>query len=132
MHLPRFEHHRPSTLGEASRLLKEHGPQARVAAGGTDLLPRMKYGLDCPEVIISLKGIRAEAPNISNDDQLQLDGLMTLADVVRSPLVLERAPLLGEAAHCVGSNQIRHMGTLGGNLCLEPRCTYFNQTHNYH
>ncbi len=131
MHLPRFEHHRPSTLGEASQLLKEHGPKARVAAGGTDLYPRMKYGLDCPEAIISLKGIRAEAPTLPDDDQLRLDSLMTLADVVRSPLVLERAPLLGEAAHSVGSNQIRHMGTLGGNLCLEPRCTYFNQTHNY-
>ena len=131
MHLPRFVHHRPSTLGEASQLLKEHGPKARVAAGGTDLYPRMKYGLDCPEAIISLKGIRAEAPTLPDDDQLRLDSLMTLADVVRSPLVLERAPLLGEAAHSVGSNQIRHMGTLGGNLCLEPRCTYFNQTHNY-
>ena len=65
------------------------------------------------------------------EGELQLDAFMSLADVVRSPEVLERAPLLAEAALNVASNQIRHMATLGGNLCLETRCTYYNQSHTY-
>jgi CO/xanthine dehydrogenase FAD-binding subunit len=56
---------------------------------------------------------------------------MTLADVTRSSLILERAPLLAQAALTVASKQIRHMATLGGNLCLETRCTYYNQSHRY-
>jgi CO/xanthine dehydrogenase FAD-binding subunit len=91
----------------------------------------MKYGLDCPEVVVSLKGIRSKPPSITDDDGLLIDGLMTLTDIVHSPTLKERVPLLVDAAHSVGSNQIRNMGTLGGNLCQEPRCTYFNQTHNY-
>jgi CO/xanthine dehydrogenase FAD-binding subunit len=56
---------------------------------------------------------------------------MTLADVGRSKTIRERAPLLAEAALNVASNQVRHMGTLGGNICLENRCLYYNQTHTY-
>ena len=60
-----------------------------------------------------------------------LDALTPLADLVRSPLVLDIAPVVAEAALCVGSNEIRHMGTLGGNICLENRCTYYNQSHTF-
>ncbi|MGD9039387.1 MAG: FAD binding domain-containing protein [Desulfobacteraceae bacterium] len=131
MHLPKFEHQRPATLREAAQLLKEYGSRAQIAAGGTDLYPRMKYGLLRPEVLISLKGLSAESPVTVREGELHLDAFMSLADVVRSPEVLERTPLLAEAALNVASNQIRHMATLGGNLCLEPRCTYYNQSHTY-
>jgi 4-hydroxybenzoyl-CoA reductase beta subunit len=131
MHLPKFEYLRPSSVGEVCRLLKKHGPRARLAAGGTDLFPRMKYGLESPEVVISLKGVPVNSPKITDNDELQLDALMTLADVALSPVVLKRALILAEAALNVGSNQIRHMGTLGGNLCLETRCTYYNQRHTF-
>jgi 4-hydroxybenzoyl-CoA reductase beta subunit len=131
MHLPKFEHHHPATLKEAAKRLKEYGSRARIAAGGTDLYSRMKYGLLRPEVVISLKGLSVEPPAALGEGELQLDAFMSLADVVRSPEVLEKAPLLAEAALNVASNQIRHMATLGGNLCLETRCTYYNQSHTY-
>ncbi len=131
MHLPKFEHLRPRTVKEAAELLKEYGSRAQIVAGGTDLYPRMKYGLLRPELMISLKGVSAESPVTVGEGELCLDAFMRLADVVRSPEVLERAPLLAEAALNVASNQIRHMATLGGNLCLETRCTYYNQSHTY-
>lgn len=131
MHLPKFEHQRPPTMQEAVQLLKEYGSRAQIVAGGTDLYPRMKYGLLRPEVVISLKGVPVKPPTTGGDGELHLDGLMVLADVVRSPVVLEKAPLLAEAAQHVASNEIRHMATLGGNLCLETRCTYYNQSHTY-
>ncbi len=61
MLLPKFEHLRPGSLEEASKLLREYGRSARLVAGGTDLIPRMKYGLATPEVVVSLKGISARA-----------------------------------------------------------------------
>jgi len=131
MHLPKFEHQSPGTLKEALQLFDEYGPRAQIVAGGTDLYPRMKYGLLGPEVVISLKGVPVESPSTLGNGELQLDALMTLADVVCSSVILERAPLLAEAATNVASNEIRHMGTLGGNLCLETRCTYYNQSHTY-
>lgn len=131
MHLPKFEHLRPSSLQEASRLLKEHSLHARLVAGGTDLYPRMKYGVSSADIIISMKGLPVNDPALTPAGDLRIDALMTLADLARSPLVLDRAPLLVEAALNVGSNQIRHMGTLGGNLCLETRCTYYNQSHMF-
>ena len=131
MHLPKFEHHRPATVEEVVQLLKEYGSRAQIVAGGTDLYPRMKYNLLRPEVIISLKGVPVKSPTTGGEGELHLDAFVTLADVVRSPVILERAPLLAEAAQHVGSHQIRHMATLGGNLCLETRCTYYNQSHAY-
>jgi 4-hydroxybenzoyl-CoA reductase beta subunit len=131
MHLPKFEHQRPKSVEEALQLIKEYGSRAQIVAGGTDLYTRMKYGLLRPEAIISLKGVPVKSPAEAGEGGLHLDGLMPLAGVVRSPLILEKAPLLAEAARSVASNQIRHMATLGGNLCLETRCTYYNQSHAY-
>lgn len=131
MHLPKFEYFRPSTVGGATRFLKEYGPQARVAAGGTDLFPRMKYGLDHPEVIVSLKGIPVKSPTESHDGTLHIDALMVLSEVFHSPVVLDKAPMLAKAAECVASGEIRNVGTLGGNICQESRCLYYNQSHSY-
>jgi CO/xanthine dehydrogenase FAD-binding subunit len=112
-------------------LLGRHGDNARLAAGGTDLFPRMRQGLICPEIIISLKGLNVDPPQISPKGDLHINALLTLADIARSPEAIEKAPLLTEAIACVGSNQVRHMGTLGGNICLENRCTYYNQSHTF-
>lgn len=131
MHFPKFEHLSPESAEETVRLLKEYGSRARLVAGGTDLFPRMKYGLERPEVVVSLKGLSIRRPFLDPNGDLHLDAFMTLADVARSPIIREKAPLLAEAALNVGSNQVRHMGTLGGNLCLENRCLYYNQTHTY-
>jgi len=131
MHLPKFEHLCPTSIEEAAQLLDRHGANACLAAGGTDLFPRMKQGLIRPEVVISLKGLAIDPPRVSRKGDLHINALMPLADVARSPAVLEKAPMLAEAIVSVGSNQIRHMGTLGGNICLENRCTYYNQSHAF-
>jgi CO/xanthine dehydrogenase FAD-binding subunit len=131
MHLPRFKHLRPGSMMEAAQLLKRYGPRTKLVAGGTDLYPRMKYGLVLPEIVISLKALTVEPPSMTPNGDLQLDALMTLSDVARSPEIRGKIPLLAEAALSVGSNQVRNMGTLGGNLCQENRCFYFNQTHTF-
>ena len=80
---------------------------------------------------MSLKGVPVRSPAVSPDGYLSISALMRLTDVIGSDVVREKAPLLVQAALAVGSNQIRHMGTLGGNLCLENRCVYYNQSHQY-
>lgn len=131
MHLPKFEHLSPSSMEEVARLLGEHGPQACLVSGGSDLFPRMKFGVARPDTVISLRGLPVAEPTLDEKGDLHLDALMTMADLIRSPTVKEKAPLLTEAASAVGSMEIRHMGTLGGNLCQESRCLYYNQTHTY-
>lgn len=131
MHLPKFEHLCPTSIEEAAQLLGSYGDNARLVAGGTDLFPRMKQGLTRPEVVISLKGLSIDPPRVSREGDLYIKALMPLADIARSPEVQKKAPMLAEAITSVGSNQIRHMGTLGGNICLENRCTYYNQSHSF-
>ena len=131
MHLPKFEHVRPASIEEAAQLLGKYGAGACLAAGGTDLFPRMKQGLTRPEVVISLKGLTIDPPRVNPKGDLHINALMPLADIARSSAVLEKTPMLAEAIACVGSNQIRHMGTLGGNICLENRCAYYNQSHSF-
>lgn len=131
MHLPKFEHLCPKSIEEAAQLLGRYGDDARLAAGGTDLFPRMKQGLTRPKVLISLNGLNVDPPRINRKGDLHINALLPLADIARSPEVLKKAPLLAEAIVSVASNQIRHMGTLGGNICLENRCTYYNQSHSF-
>jgi 4-hydroxybenzoyl-CoA reductase beta subunit len=131
MHLTGFEHFRPASMEEAAQMLLDFGPRARLVAGGTDLFPRIKLGLTRPEVVVSLKGISPKEPQVARNGNLHIHALTPLADMACSPMILEKAPLLAEAALSVGSNQIRHMGTLGGNICLENRCSYYNQSHTF-
>jgi 4-hydroxybenzoyl-CoA reductase subunit beta len=131
MLLPKFEHHCPTSIEEAAQFLGRHGADACLYAGGTDLFPRMKQGLIHPEVIISLKSLNIDPPGISANGDLNINAFLPLADIARSPEVIENAPLLTEAIASVASNQVRHMGTLGGNICLENRCTYYNQSHSF-
>ena len=95
MHLSKFQHLRAATAQEAAELLKEHGPDALLVAGGTDLFPRIKYRLIHPETVVSLKGVSVVPPDVTQNNELRLDALMPLADVGSSPLVKERAPMPG-------------------------------------
>nr|NIO07756.1 hypothetical protein [Deltaproteobacteria bacterium] len=80
MHLPKFDHYRPATVEEALKLLKEYGSRAQIVAGGTDIYPRMKYGLLRPDVVVSLKGVPVRSPATVGEGELQLDAFMSLAD----------------------------------------------------
>lgn len=126
-----FELERPPSAAEAVALLGRLRGDARLLAGGTDLVPNMRAELAKPGVLVSLGAIAPEAPAALPDGRLRIDAFSRLADLERSPLVRARAPMLAESAHAVGGNQVREMGTLGGNLCQESRCLYFNQRHDY-
>lgn len=130
LRLPRFELRQPTSVAEASRVLAELGPGAVVLAGGTDLLPNMKHELLTPPVVVSLgriealRGIRVDA-----DRSLVIGAMTTIADVAASEIVAERAPGLAQAAGLIAGPQLRRAGTIGGNVLLDTRCQYYNQTH---
>lgn len=126
-----FQYEKAQSLTEAAGLLAEIGQEARLMAGGTDLLPNMRVAVTRPATVIGLGGIAPAAPQIGADGSLRIDALTRLSTLVESGLVRERWPMLAKAAHAVGSQQIREMGTLGGNLCQETRCLYFNQKHDF-
>lgn len=125
-----FQYERPRSLAEAASLLADL-PDARAMAGGTDLLPNMRAALAQPATVVGLGGIAPAEPYLEPDGTLRIDALARLAALAGSDLVRERAPMLAEAARVVGSQQIREMGTLGGNLCQDTRCLYLNQQHDF-
>ena len=128
MRLKAFEHFEPKTLTEACLLLREHGSKAAVIAGGTDLVVRMKYGVTTPEALINLKSVEGLGEIRIVDNELHVGALTTLSSLHRSAVIRDQVPVLAEAALAVGAAQLQNMGTIGGNLCLEPRCWYFQQS----
>lgn len=129
LRLHEYRYHRPATLDEAARLLAAHPGRARLIAGGTDLVPNMKHGLFTPEHVIALKQI-AELHGIEErDGELVIGAAETLGAVARHPLVRRHFRALAQAAGSVAGPQLRNAGTIGGNVCLDTRCTYYNQTY---
>lgn len=131
LRLPKFQFAEPATVAEAVQLVAAHEPgQALYVAGGTDLVPNMKHGLFTPELVVSLRqvaelrGIRVEAHG-----GLRIGAMTTLAEVSGNAEVIARAPALAQAAGLVSGPQLRNMGTLGGNVMLDTRCQWYNQTH---
>ena len=113
-----FAYARPASLEEAVALLAEHGPDARVLAGGTDLVIRLRDGSARPTVVVDLKRIRDLAPGIRMvGDMLEIGATTVMTDIAADPLVRRNAPALAEAAAVVGSVQIRNRATLAGNIC---------------
>lgn len=102
-----------------------------MVAGGTELFPRLKYRLELPELLISLKAIGPDEPLFSPSEGLRVDALSTLSSIARSETIRRTASLLAESARAVGSYEIRNMGTIGGNLCQQTRCLYYNQRHDF-
>ncbi|MCC6474414.1 MAG: FAD binding domain-containing protein [Burkholderiales bacterium] len=126
-----FGYERASSAQDAVARLARLGGDGRLLAGGTDLVPSMRSELAMPATLISLKDLAPEAPRLDADGSIRIDALTRLADLERANLIRERLPMLALAARAVGGNQIREMGTLGGNLCQETRCLYLNQRHDY-
>jgi len=117
MFLPDFDYHAPESLTDAIDLLGRLGPSARVLAGGTDILVKMKNGLVAPAALVSLKNLH-ELRRIrwDADRGLVIGALATHNEICRSPVVQEHFLSLSEAAHKLANNQIRNRGTIGGNL----------------
>ena len=128
-----FEFHNPASLTEAIALLDAgdaNNRRVRLMAGGQDLLTEMKDYLVEPEVVVNLKHIPT-LDRMAYDPQkgLHIGALVKVAEVAESADVRRHFPALAMAAESVGSPQIRHMGTMGGNLCQRPRCWYFRNEH---
>jgi 4-hydroxybenzoyl-CoA reductase subunit beta len=130
LRLPQFEYLAPRSVDEAVSLLAEHGPQATVVAGGTDLFPNMKRRQQEPQIVIGLRAVHALRAIQSCPDGLRIGATATLHDVATNRHVIDAFPALASAAGLVSTPHLRRMGTLGGNLCLDTRCTYYDQ--NYH
>lgn len=130
MRLPWFQHHSPRTVEEAARILANEGPKAMLVAGGTDLLPNMKRRQQTPAVLVSLQKVE-ELQRVANGAGLRLGAGLTLARVAAEPKVRGSYAGLAQAAAQVASTHLRNMGTLGGNVCLDTRCTYYNQSYEW-
>jgi 4-hydroxybenzoyl-CoA reductase subunit beta len=130
LRLPRFELRQPTSVAEAVRMLSDLGPSAVVLAGGTDLLPNMKHELVAPGVVVSLGRIDAlRGIRVDGDGSLVIGAMTTIAEVARSETVARRAPALAQAAGLIAGPQLRRAGTIGGNVLLDTRCQYYNQSH---
>ncbi len=113
-----FSYARPATLAEAVALLEANGPGARVLAGGTDLIIRLRDGSARPSVVVDLKRIAELRPAIRVEgERLVISAASVMTDVMDDPLVRRRFAALADAASVVGSVQIRNRATLAGNLC---------------
>lgn len=132
LRLPPFRYLAPRDLAEAARALADLGPEAMLVAGGTDLFPNMKRRQFTPRTLI---GLRAIAPLRAFRDGtgagLRLGAGLTLTEVASHPRVRAAYPALAHAAGVVSTPQLRNMGTVGGNLCLDTRCNYYNQTYEW-
>ncbi|MDD4169577.1 MAG: xanthine dehydrogenase family protein subunit M [Desulfotomaculaceae bacterium] len=128
MRLPKFQYLEPATLAETIPLLMEHQGRSKVIAGGTDLLVALKQRLHTPAYLISLSNLAALKGIREEDGMVTIGPLTTLEGVSAAPLIREKLPGLAQAAWEVGSPLLRPMATIGGNLCLDNRCRFYNQS----
>lgn len=129
LRLPPFRYLAPRTLEQALHLLAGEGEQAMPVAGGTDLYPNMKRRQLTPPVLVGLRGIETlERITGSPQEGMRLGAGVRLATVANHPLLQQFYAALATAAASVSTPQLRNMGTLGGNLLLDTRCNYYNQS----
>ena len=130
LRLPPFRLLQPSTVDEAVDMLSSEGPAARVVAGGTDLWPNMKRRHQSAETVISLMGL-ADLRGIQANGGIRIGATATLTEVAEHEAIRSRHPGLATAVESISSPPLRNMGTLGGNVCVDTRCTYYNQTEEW-
>jgi 4-hydroxybenzoyl-CoA reductase subunit beta len=126
--LPAFEWAQPQGLAEALAMLAEDPQGSLPVAGGTDAVPNLKHRLHGPRRVVHLARIDELRFLRESSGDLELGPLVTLSELSQHPVVRREFPALAKAAGLVAGPQLRNMGTLGGNLCLDTRCTYYNQT----
>jgi len=129
LRLPPFRYLAPNTIEQAAYMLAQEGEQAMLVAGGTDLYPNMKRRQFTPQVLIGLRGIAA-LKHISGapEQGMRVGAGVTLATLANHPIFIEHYAALAAAAGLVSTPQLRNMGTIGGNVLLDTRCNYYNQT----
>ena len=129
MKLPKFEFIQPHSLKEACSILGEHDRKVVLLAGGTALTVGLRYGLVKPAVVIGLKGLSAlNHVGRNGSGGLAIGSMVSLETLEKSSLVLNECPPLAQAIQLVAVPSIRNKATIGGNLCLDTRCIYYNQS----
>jgi 4-hydroxybenzoyl-CoA reductase subunit beta len=127
LRLPRFDFLTPATPRDAAVLLRDAGT-AMLVAGGTDLFPKMKRRQQQPDILISLGRMTGLRGVTSDGDGLRIGAMTTLTDLVSRTALRPEYRVLLEAAASVSTPQLRNAGTLGGNLCLDTRCNWYDQS----
>ena len=132
MQLPEFEYLRPTTLAEGLAALARHGEDATIMSGGSDLLINMKFRLDTPKYLVSFNGVKElKAIEPLADGGLRLGAGCTLTQLAEDQVLASHYPALQAAIFSVGSRHVRNAATLGGNICLDTRCWYTNQSEHW-
>jgi 4-hydroxybenzoyl-CoA reductase subunit beta len=132
LRLPPFTYLAPRTVADAARAMAEHGAEAMLVAGGTDLYPNLKRRQFEPRVLVGLGAIRElQGVRGSGREGLVLGAGTTLAAVAGHPEVARSHPAVATAAGLVSSPQLRNAGTIGGNVCVDTRCNYYNQSYEW-
>jgi len=127
--LPPFKLLRPRSIEDAVGYLAQHTPDIQIIAGGTDLLPSMKQRLFTPKYLLDIRGIE-ELRSIRSISGYgtEIGALVTLSTIEDSEFIRRSYPVLREAVATVASPILRNMGTIGGNICLDTRCLWYNQS----
>jgi 4-hydroxybenzoyl-CoA reductase subunit beta len=127
--LPQFKLLRPRSLEEALGHLAQHSGNLRILAGGTDLIPSMRQTLFEPEYVLDLRAVVGmKGITTRPDGAVEIGAATTLREIERSEVLRRHFPVLTEAAATVASPVLRNMGTIGGNICLDTRCLWYNQS----
>jgi 4-hydroxybenzoyl-CoA reductase subunit beta len=130
LRLPEFRFFQPKTLAEAAGVLASE-EDVRVVAGGTDLWPNMKRRHQKAQTVVSLMGIPGMAGIQSGPGGLRLGATTILSDIEKDAHIQSRFPAFARAVASISSPPLRNMGTIGGNVCVDTRCTYYNQTEDW-
>lgn len=132
MRLPPFRYHAPRDAAAVAHILREEGPDAMIVAGGTDLYPNMKRRHQMPKTLVSLRRVSdMRSLDWQADGALSIGAGETLRSLERDPGVQSALPALWTAVHQISTPVLRNMGTIGGNVCLDTRCNYYNQNHEW-
>ncbi len=131
MRLPLFDFRAPRTLDEAVRILDGEGAKAMLLAGGTDLLPNMKRRQQVPRTLVSLRHVEGLNAAHLDHTSARLGSCVTLTEIARDGRFRNGCSALWQAASMVATPHIRNMATLGGNVCLDTRCLYYDQNYEW-
>lgn len=131
MRLPLFDFRAPRTLDEAARILDGEGAKAMLLAGGTDLLPNMKRRQQVPRTLVSLRHVEGLNAAELDHTSARLGPCVTLTEIARDGRFRNGCSALWQAASLVATPHIRNMATLGGNVCLDTRCLYYDQNYEW-
>jgi CO/xanthine dehydrogenase FAD-binding subunit len=125
----RFQYLTPNSLTEFAELLGKYREQAKICAGGTDLLVQIAQGVFHPTYVVSTSRLDGFDKIELHEDAFKIGSLTTIRTIEKSRIVNQTFPVLAQAAHEVASIQIRNVATLGGNLCQNIKCAEYNQSH---